>query len=74
MALEFGNDFCTPSESSARVWHEGNDPFRCRPVVIIVVDDLQQIQSHQLARRLPLVNIPLTVWDSMNVLLLATKW
>jgi hypothetical protein len=48
MSLEFGNDFCTPCEPSARVWHKGNDPIGRRPIAIIVVDDLQQIQPHQL--------------------------
>jgi hypothetical protein len=47
-------------------------PSERRPVAVIVVDvDLQQIQHHQLARQIPLVNIPLT---SMNVLSRATKW
>ena len=61
MPLEFGKDFRTPCESSARIWHKGNDSIRRRPMAIIVVDDLQQIQRHQLARRIPLVDIPLTV-------------
>ena len=61
MALEFGEDFRTPCEPSARIWHEGNGPIRRRPIVIIVVDDLQQIPSHQLAQRIPLVSIQLTV-------------
>ena len=42
MPLEFGNDFCTPCEPRARVWHKGNGP-RC-PIAVIVVDvDLQHI-------------------------------
>ena len=42
MLLEFGNDFCTPCEPSARVWHKGNGPRR--PIAIIVVEvDLQHI-------------------------------
>jgi hypothetical protein len=62
MALEFGNDFCTPREPSARIWHKGKDPVGHCPIAIIVVDvDLQQIQRYQLVRRIPLVNIPLTV-------------
>ena len=62
MALEFGNDFCTPCEPSARIWHKGNDPIGRRAIAIIVVDiDLLQIQCHQLARQIPLVNIQPTV-------------
>ena len=45
MPLEFSNDFCTPCEPSARVWHKVNDPMRRSRVAIIVVDvDLQQIR------------------------------
>ena len=66
MLLELRDDFCMPSEPSAQAWHEGND--------IHMDVNLQQIQHHQLAWQIPSVNIPLTVGDLMNVLLLATKW
>jgi len=50
MPLEFGDDFCAASEPIAWIWHEGNDPIRCRPIARIVVDvDLQEIQHYQLA-------------------------
>ena len=50
MPLKFGNEFCTPCEPSARVWHEANDPIGRRPIAIIVVDvDLQWIRRYQLA-------------------------
>ena len=75
MPLECGNGFCTPCEPNARIWHKGNDPIGRRSIAIIFVDvDLQQFQRHHLAWRIPLVKIPLTVWASMNVPLLATKW
>ena len=70
MPLEFRDGFGTPSEPSARVGHKGNDP--CRPIAVDV--DLQKIQRRQLASRMPLANITLTVLASMNVPLLATKW
>ena len=46
MPLEFTDGFCTPSETSARVWHKGNDPRRRRIAVDV---DLQQIQRRRLA-------------------------
>jgi hypothetical protein len=48
MPLEFGNDFCTPCEPIARIWHKGNDPIERGPIAVIVVDvDLQQFQRDQ---------------------------
>ena len=37
MPLEFGNDFRTPCEPIARIWHEGNDPIGRRSVAIVEV-------------------------------------
>ena len=46
MPLKFGNDFCTPCEPSARVWHKANDAIVRRPIAIIVMDvDLQWIPT-----------------------------
>ena len=50
MPLEFSDDFCTPCEPNARIWHKGNDPIGRRLNAIDVVDvDLQETERHQLA-------------------------
>ena len=49
MPLELSNDFRAACEPIARIWHKGNDPIGHRPIAIIVVDDLREIQRHQLA-------------------------
>jgi hypothetical protein len=50
--FEFGNDFCTPCEPIARVWHKGNDPIGRRPIAVVdVVDvDLPEIHAISLLR------------------------
>ena len=46
MVLEFGDDFCTPCEPIARIWHKGNDPIGHCPIGIVdVVDDLPEIHT-----------------------------
>ena len=48
MPLKFSNDFCTPCEPTARIWHQGNDPIRRRPIATIIVDvDLEHIKYYQ---------------------------
>ena len=68
MCLEFGNDFCTPCEPIAGIWHKGNDPVRHRPIAVVdVVDvDLPEILAISL-----LVSgyqtVPLAVSAAWNV-------
>ena len=52
MVLEFGDDFCPPCEPIARIWHKGNDPIGHRPIATVDID-LQEVQRHQLAERVP---------------------
>ena len=58
MALEFGNDFCTPCEPIARIWHKGNDPIERRSTAVVDVD-LPEIHTISLLSRY--VAVPLTV-------------
>ena len=47
MLLEFRDDFCTPCEPSAWIWHYVNDPIGRCPIAVEL--GLQQIQRYQLA-------------------------
>ena len=57
MPLEFSDDFCTPREPIAGVWHEGNGPIGCCPIAIVDVVDvhLPEIRAISLLGRYPTV-------------------
>ena len=64
MPLKFGNDFCTPCEAIAWIWHKGNNPIGRRPIGIVnvvdVVDvDLSEIHAVSLLSRY--LTVPLTL-------------
>ena len=40
MHPQFGDDFCTPCEPTAWIWHKGNDPTERRPIVVVDVADV----------------------------------
>ena len=46
MHLEFGNDFCTPREPIAWIWHEWNNPIGRRPMSIVDVVDIDLPEIH----------------------------
>ena len=68
MCLEFGDDFCTPCEPVAWIWHDGNDPIGHRPIAVVdgVDVDLPEILaiSWLVSRYL---TVPLTVSAAWNV-------
>ena len=74
MLLKFGDDFCAPCETIARIWHQGNDPIGRRPIAIIVDVHLLKIHAISLVHRNTYMITLLTVLALLNVLLLATKW
>ena len=41
MPLEFSDDFCTPCEPNARIWHKGNDSIGRPPIVVVNVADVE---------------------------------
>ena len=46
MRFEFGDDFCTPCEPIAGIWHKGNNPIGRRPIGVVDVDvDLSEIHA-----------------------------
>ncbi|KIJ97508.1 hypothetical protein K443DRAFT_681456 [Laccaria amethystina LaAM-08-1] len=48
MPLEFGNDFCTPCEPIAWIWHKGgNDPIGHHPIAVVDVVDVHGISCVQ---------------------------
>ena len=61
MPLEFGNDFYTPREPIAGVWHEGNDPIGCSPVTIVGVVDVHLPEIHTISLLGGYITVPLTV-------------
>ena len=68
MPLEFGNDFCTPCEPIAGIWHKGNDPIGHRPIAVLVVDvDLPEILAISLLVLSGYLTVPLTVSAEWNV-------
>ena len=46
MPLMFGNDFCTPCEPIAWIWHKGNNPIGRRPISIVDVVDVDLPEIH----------------------------
>ena len=71
MPLEFGDDFCPPCEPIARIWHEGNDPIRRRPIVIIAVVDVHLLEIDTISlvhQNTYIITILLTVLAAMNML------
>ena len=69
MSLKFGNDFCTPCEPIAWIWHKGNDPIGHRPIAVVdVVDvDLPEILAISLLVLSGYLTVPLTVSAEWNV-------
>ena len=49
MALQFGNDFCSPCEPIAWVWREGDDPIERRPISVVDVVDLHPPHVHSIS-------------------------
>ena len=46
MPLEFGNDFCTPCEPIAWIWHKRNNPIGRRPIGVVDVVDVDLSEIH----------------------------
>ena len=46
MPLEFGDDFCLPSEPSAWIWHKGDDPVGFGLIAIFAVVDVDLPEIH----------------------------
>ena len=46
MPLEFSDDFCTPREPIAWIWHERNNPIGRRPISIVDVVDVDLSEIH----------------------------
>ena len=70
MPLEFGDDFSTPYEPGARVWHKGNDPIRRHPIAI---DDVYLPEIHPINMFGWYLTVPLTVSAAWTVLPLKIK-
>ena len=49
MTLEFVDDFCTPCEPIAWIWHKGNDRIGHRPISVVDVN----LPEIQLAEKIP---------------------
>ena len=46
MPPEFSNDFCTPCEPIAWIWHKGNNPIGRRPIDVVDVVDVDLSDIH----------------------------
>jgi hypothetical protein len=65
--FEFGNDFCTPCEPIARVWHKGNDPIGRRPIAVDDVVDVDLPEIHAISLLSRYLAVPLTILAAFNV-------
>ena len=66
MPPEFSNDFCTPCEAIAWIWHKGNNPIGRRPIDIVDVVDVDLSDIHAVSL-LSISNCPLTLSAAYNV-------
>ena len=70
MRFEFGDDFCTPCEPIAGIWHKGNDPIGHRPIAVVDVVDMDLPEIHAISLLVPVsgyLTVPLTVSAAWNV-------
>ena len=76
MPLEFGDDFCLPSEPSAWIWHKGDDPVGFGLIAIFAVVDVDLPEIHVISlvhRNIYMITILLTwVLVVLNMLSWAT--
>ena len=61
MPHEFGNDFCTPCEPIAGVWHKGNDTIGCCLIAIVDVVDVHLPEIDTISLLGEDLALPLTV-------------
>jgi len=78
MILEFGDDFCTPCEPIAWIWHEGNNPIGHRTTAVVDVVDVHLPEIHTVSlvhQNIYMITILPTALVVMNMLSRATtKW
>ena len=57
MPLDSGDDFYTPCEPIARIWHKGNDPIGRRSIIVV---DVHLPDSHAISLLSGYLTAPLT--------------